>query len=212
MIDLMLTSNTFNPNPYWDVPLDRNTVIPYQTPDLFDQNGYDLCSTEQMYAVKNHRSPEAHRPHRAAIRQTWIKQHYKQEGAVLNHGLLFERKGYSGQALQQLKEWADFFPAYYRLINIKPKWGLDFSIDYYDRDGNTLEILHWEYDGFNYDEINDIKEAVEQRLVSIDWDDAGKKMLALKEEWYKLDFFAQSEYKCKYFGIAPERWKMVVWE
>lgn len=188
-----------------------NRPFPYVTPDLFDQNGYDLCLTEKMYADRNNTLYEYHRTHRAAIRQPWLEQQYKPEGAVLNHALLFERKGYTGRALEQLKYWAKHYPAYYRLINIKPKWGLDFSMDYYDSEGNTFEVLHWEYDGFDFDEINDKKQEVEQQLISIDWDDAAKEILKRKDEWYSLDFFAQSDYKCNYFGIGSERWKMVIW-
>ena len=211
MQDLILTNNQFNPEPYWEVPLDSTRPLIYTTPDLFDQNGYDLCSVERLYAAKNNAHEESHRFHRAAIRHAWLEQRYKKEGAVLNHALLFERKGYTGRALMQLKEWAKDQPAYYRLINIKPKWGLDFSMDYYDSAGNTFEVLHWEYDGFDFNEINDKKQQVEQQLISIDWDDAAKEILKRKDDWYHLDFFKQSDYKCNYFGIGSERWKMVVW-
>lgn len=212
MHDLTVTSNKFNSIPHWESPVLCYEVPPYNTPDLFDQNGYDLCLVEKMFCCANDGAYENHRQHRAAIRQTWIEQPYKEEGAVLNHSLLFERKGYAGLALEQLNEWAKVYPAYYRLINIKPKWGLDFSMDYYDREGNTFEVLHWEYDGFNHDEINDKKLEVEQQLVSVDWDDAAKEILKRKDEWYHLDFFKQADYKCKYFGIGSERFKMVVWE
>ena len=211
MQDLTLTSNQFNPNPYWEAPVYNDEVPPYVIPDLFDQNGYDLCLVEKMFCSANGGSYESHRRHRAAIRQTWMTQPPKIEGAVLNHALMFERKGYTGRALDQLKQWAKVYPAYYRLINIKPKWGLDFSMDYYDSEGNTFEVLHWEYDGFGFDEIQDKKLEVEETLVRMDWDAAAKEILKLKDHWYHLDFFAQSEYKCNYFGIGQERWKMVVW-
>jgi hypothetical protein len=209
--DLKLTRNAFNSNPYWEVPLGTSRPLPYVTQDLFDQNGYDLNYVEKMYAEKNNTDIQNHRSHRAAIRQTWMEQPWKKEGAVLNHALLFERKGYTGRALEQLQEWAKDQPAYYKMINIKPKWGLDFSMDYYDSDGNTFEVLHWEYDGFDYNEINDKKQLIEMYLVRFDWDDAAKEILKRKDEWYSLDFFAQSDYKCNYFGIGSERWKMVVW-
>ncbi len=211
MQDLIVTDNQFNPNPYWEVPVYSDDVPPYETPDLFDQNGYDLCLAEKMFANANNGYYEAHRHHRAALRQQWLQQPYKEEGAVLNHALLFERKGYRGLALEQLKQWANEYPAYYRLINIKPKWGLDFSMDYYDREGNTFEVLHWEFDSFDYNEIIDKRLEVEESLVRMDWDAAAKEILKLKEHWYHLDFFAQSDYKCRYFGIGSERWKMVVW-
>lgn len=211
MQDLILTNNKFNSNPYWEVPLNSKAPLHYVTPDLFDQNGYDLCMVERLYADNNNTQYAYHRTHRTAIRQNWFEQNYKKEGAVLNHAFLFERKGYNGRALDQLKEWSKDQPAYYRLINIKPKWGLDFSMDYYDHEGNTFEVLHWEYDGFDFNEINDMKLDVEDYLFEIDWDDAAKELLKCKDEWYHLDFFAQSDYKCNYFGIGSERWKMVVW-
>lgn len=211
MQDISLTTNQFNTNGYWEIPLNNVTPVVYQTHELFDQSGYDLCYVEQLYAGVNMRHTENHKLHRVALRERWMNQESKKEGAVLNHSLLFERKGYSGDALDQLKRWAKEQPVFYKLINIKPKWGMDFSMDYYDRKGNTFEVLHWEYDGFDYNEINDKKLEVEQRLVDIDWDDAAKEMLKRKDEWYSLDFFAQSDYKCNYFGIGSERWKMVVW-
>lgn len=211
MQDLILTENKFDPDPYWREPLDSKQPLAFTDTNVFDQNGYDLCYIEQLYAEKNQTYKEKVRNHRIAIRQSWMVQEYKQSGAVLNHSNLFERKGYRGQAMAQLKEWAQTLPIYYRLINIRPKWGLDFSMDYYDYDGNTFEVLHWEYDGFDYNEINDKKEQVEQYLVNIDWDDAAKEILKRKDEWHHLDFFAQSDYKCNYFGIGSERWKMVVW-
>lgn len=211
MKDIILEDSKFNPDPFWHIALKCKNPIPYWVPDLFDQNGYDMCYVEQMYGKTNHYEGSKHRPHRVALRKPWMTQQYKNEGAVLNHSLLFERKGYSGDALEQLKSWAKKYPAYYKLINIKPKWGLDFSIDYYDMEGNTFEILHWEYDGFSHDEINEKKQSVEVVLQNIDWDDAAKDILMLKHEWYGLDFFKQSDYKCNYFGIGQERWKMVVW-
>jgi len=212
MQDLKLTDNKFNSNPYWSVPLD--TLKPMMTidSDVFDQNGYDLCTVERLYADKNLSHSERVRNHRYALKQAWMQQRYKQEGAVLNHANLFERKAYTGEALEQLHRWADIYPIYYRLINIKPKWGLDFSMDYYDRDGNTFEVLHWEYDGFDLDEVDSARAQVEDKLVSMDWDDAAKEILKRKDEWYLLDFFSQSAYKCKYFGIRNERWKMVIWD
>jgi hypothetical protein len=212
MHDLILTTCEFNTNAYWEVPLNNRVGPPdYLNHDLFDQSGYDLSYVEQLFAEANGAYKEPHKLHRVALRRPWMKQDPKKEGAVLNHALLFERKGYTGRALDQLHMWAHDQPVYYRMINIKPKWGMDFSMDYYDREGNTFEVLHWEYDGFDFNEINDKKLEVEQRLVNIDWDDAAKEILKRKDEWYSLDFFAQSDYKCNFFGIGSEKWKMVVW-
>jgi len=95
---------------------------------------------------------------------------------------------------------------------MRPKWGLDFSMDWVDREGNAFEILHWEYDCFDYTEAAEIKESVQPKLNSIDWDDAAQQLLKRKDEWHGLDFFAQSDWKCNYFRIVKERFKMVIWK
>ena len=211
MYDLKLTDNQFNPDPCWHTPTSIQEPIVYDHSDLFDQSGYDLSPAEQLFAICNDDRAANHKEHRVAIRQHWITQPYKNSGAVLNHGLMFERKGYADGALEQLREWTRDYPAYFRMINIKPKWGLDFSMDFYDHTGRTFEVLHWEYDGFCYDDIQEMKIKVEPVLVNTDWDDAAEAIYARRDEWYSLDFFSQSEYKCKFFGIVPERYKMLVW-
>jgi hypothetical protein len=210
--DLCITINQFNPNGYWDQPILHYNIPDASTVDLFDQNGYDLTVLERSYSATNMTHTESHRSHRVAIKQPWFVQENKSEGAILNHSLLFERKGYTGLALKQLKEWTEVTPRFYQIIALQPKWGLDFSMDYVDRFGNVFEVLHWEYDGFNLNEIQYIKSQVEPVLLNIDWDDAAKEILTRKTEWHHLDFFAQSAWKCDYFGIARERFKMVAWK
>ena len=208
---LDLTDHQFNPISHWDRPLATNRTPQAQDLALFDQNGYDLTGLEQRYASANQSCALAHRAHRHALKAPWFTQPERVEGAVLNHSLLFERKGYSGEALQQLKRWAKVNPLIYKIIRIRPKWGLDFSMDYADRDGNVFEVLHWEYDGFDYGEVEARKQQLESRFAAIDWDDAAASILKQKDQWHHLDFFAQSDWKCNYFGIVKERFKMVIW-
>jgi hypothetical protein len=213
MSSVVLTDSCFDPNGYWSNPLAKLVFKPCPCDvELFDQNGYDLTKIEQLYAESNDSITRQHRKHRTALKQDWFTQSQQTEGAVLNHSLLFERKGYSGQALEQLRHWAIQLPLLHKVIAMRPKWGLDFSMDYVDQQGNAFEILHWEWDSFNYDEISAVKETAELIINSVDYNDAAKYLLQHKEEWHHLDFFAQSEWKCNYFGIAKERFKMVIWE
>ena len=205
-----LLDNKFDPNGYWHIP------IPDFTPTiddlaLFDQNGYDLTELEKRFACINLTKTDSHRSHRTAIKQSWFDQDATIEGAHLNHSQLFERKGYTGKALAQLESWSYSLPLVHKLTAMRPKWGLDFSMDYVDRQGNAFELLHWEWDSFDYNEISQIKSEAEKILANIDWDDAAKGLLLHKKSWHHLDFFQQSEWKCKYFGITNERFKMVIW-
>ncbi len=212
MSSVVITDNRFDPNGYWDKPVAKLVFMP--TPEdllLFDQNGYDLTELEKHFASSNCAGPDSHRCHRTALKKPWFTQDYKIEGPVLNHSLLFERKGYQGPALLQLKSWAQKLPLVYKVIALKPKWGLDFSMDWVDREGNAFEVLHWEWDSFDYIEIEAVRKIIEPVLAAIDWQDAGQQILAKKDQWHHLDFFAQSRWKCRYFGIPEERFKMVAW-
>jgi hypothetical protein len=207
---IKLTDNGLNSVLYWYLPIEGLTPTGKEL-YLFDQNGYDLTEIERLYAQANNYKVQGHRESKHTIKRSWFEQEFKTTGAVFNHSLLFERYGYAGEALIQIKKWAKDNNLFYKLIALRPKWGLDFSMDYVDEQGNVLEVLHWEYDGFDYEEILEKKLKNEPKLLNIDWDDAGKQVLARKEEWYNLDFFAQSAWKCDYFGIERERFKMVVW-
>ncbi len=212
MSSVVITDNCFDPNGYWDKPVEKIVYLPTaEDVALFDQNGYDLTDLEKHYAYSNWTKPKKHREHRVALKQPWFTQENAVEGPVLNHSLLFERKGYTGAALEELQHWARSLPLIHKIIALRPKWGLDFSMDYVDRDGNAFEILHWEWDSFDYDEIERVRKEVEPVLASIDWNQAATDMLKYKQQWHHLEFFAQSDWKCNFFGIPKERFEMVIW-
>jgi hypothetical protein len=89
---------------------------------------------------------------------------------------------------------------------------MDISVDYADDQGNVFELLHWEYDGFDVDEIANKKINVEKFLLSVDWNAAAAEMIERKKEWHYLGFFEQSAWKTEFFGIEKERFKMVLWQ
>jgi hypothetical protein len=213
MYTVVLTDNKFDANGYWTNPVEKIVYLPTaEDVALFDQNGYDLTDLEKHYAYSNWSKPKKHREHRMALKQPWFKQEHTVEGAVLNHSLLFERKGYAGAALEELQHWAKELPLLHKVIALRPKWGLDFSMDWVDSKGNAFEVLHWEWDSFNYEEIEAVRQTVEPILKAIDWQEAGQNILAKKEQWHHLDFFAQSDWKCSFFGIPKEHFKMVAWQ
>ena len=103
-------------------------------------------------------------------------------------------------------------PILHKVLRIRPKWGLDFSIDWVDRDGNVFEIVHWEWDSFSFIEILHKKEDVQKLILKTDWEDVGKQLLRKKSEWHSLPFKQQSDYKCAFVGLDSERFNDVIWE
>ena len=210
---LALIQNKFNPNPYWSNPISQEIIPSIEQTELFDQNGYDLTPLEQLYAEANDQTGRWHRPNHYALKYDWfIDEKNSVTGAHINHALLFERKGYAGAALAQLEEWAQHNNLIYKIIKMRPKWGMDISVDYVDTAGNVFELLHWEYDGFNYQEIADKKTHIEKFLLTVDWNSAAAEMIRRKSEWHHLGFFEQSAWKTEFFGIEKERFKMVLWQ
>jgi len=207
------THNQFNPDPYFRSPIDQEFLPSAEQTELFDQNGYDLTPLERLYAEANGQAGRWHRPNHYALKSDWFTdEENSSTGAHINHALLFERKGYAGAALAQLEGWARHNNLIYKIVKMRPKWGMDISVDYVDGSGNVFELLHWEYDGFDYQEIADKKTEIEKFLLSVDWNDRAKEMIQRKSEWHHLDFFEQSAWKTRFFGIEQERFKMVLWQ
>ena len=213
-MQLHVTDNKFDSRANWSERIKSVFACPpKEVVELFDQNGYDLTKLEQLYAVANGATTTKHRnSEHITLRKTWFTDDSPESGPHINHAYMFERKGYDGEALKQLNSWAEYRPHLNKLVAMRPKWGLDFSIDYCDQDGNVFELLHWEYDGFDYNEIEDKKPKMEEFLLNQDWNERARVMLERKDEWHKLGFFEQSEWKTKFFGIEKERFKMVLWK
>jgi len=223
MNNLVVTNNKFNSNGYWVKTIEGFDKFPtaggqiiYPGPEhleLFDQDGFAMSNIEQWFANANKETLSTHYTDQECLRQPWIKQEgVVFEGTNLNHSLLFERRGFKGEALEKLKLWAQWNTQLYKLIKLRPKWGLDFSIDYTDKEGNCIEVLHYEHDEFSYEKIEERRILVEPVFLNKDWDDIAKQMIKRKNEWGHLDLFAQGFWKCNFLGIPKDNQKMISWE
>lgn len=211
---IQVTENQFWENKTWKEALFRWAESMLQDEsivDIFDQNGYRLTKLEQLYSIENEQPFVLHGDEKS-LRKVWMFEEYKNTGPHINHAFLFERKGYSGDALRQLKYFVRTNNLVSKLINYKGKWGVGFSMDYVDNLGNSMEILHFEYDAYSLDEIQEIKGRVEERVLNTDWEWAAKIILEKKEEWIDLEFFEQSKWKTDFFGLPAERFKVNAWE
>lgn len=209
MNDFLLTESKLNPNPSWYNKTENiETLINPYSVDLFDQNGYQLTVAEQSYS-SNNGYDIINRRHEKVIRNPWFISN-KRNGVHINHSDLFERKSYSGEALEQLKFYANKNPMLYKLINLNSKWGIDLSLDYVSED-KCFEVFHYEWDSLDYNEVYEKKLEIENFVVNQDWDFIAEIFWSKRNEWIHLDFFGQSEWRTNYLGLSPEKFKNVVW-
>ena len=207
---MKIANSKFNRQGYYTEPtLDVDILRDPKCVDLFDQNGYHLTKAEQAFLVPNGYDP-IERRHEDCLRQDWIVWD-KREGAHINHSDIFERKGFNGTAKLQLEKLAKLNPMLYKIIKMKPKWGIDISIDYVSEDA-VFEVFHYEWDAFEYDAVIEKKLEIEKFVLNLDWDDVAKDLWSKKDQWYNLDFFDQTKWKTDYFGLSPEKFKNVIWD
>jgi len=212
MKKILATSNEFNSNPYWYNSLsDEAVLLDENALHLFDQNGYHLTQVEQAYAMANN-CETVMRRHENVIRQNWITMTGFRVGSHFNHSDLFERKAYAGDALEQLRKIAHLNPMLWKVIRMKPKWGIDISIDYVDFEGNVFEVFHYEWDGFEHEAVAEKKEEIQSLILNTDWDNAAHVLMERWDEWSHLDFFEQSRWKTNFFGVSPEKFKNIIWD
>jgi len=205
------SKNTFNSQGTWGTAIEQMHCPNADMLHLFDQSGYDLCPLEQEYAKKNIGEADFVR-YRRAIAKPWFESHTT-SGPHINHSYLFERKGYHGYALEQLGHWAEGNHLIHKMTQLKPKWGIDISLDYVDNNRyNTMELFHYEWDSNSLDEVLAKKEEIEEIVFSMDWQEFADFKLKYKDEWKHLDFVGQSKWTTEQLKLPKEQFKLVTWQ
>lgn len=211
-MNLSITDSEFDPDASWTQPIKFGAGLEEKELSLFDQNGFKMSPLEAKFAEANDTETQWNR-NDITLKQTWLTDiEESRTGPHINHAVLFQRKGFSGDARSQIQLWAESNHLIYKLLKMRPKWGLDLSIDYVDEKKNVMELLHWEWDSFDHSEISSKKKEVEKILVGIDWNKGAEELLKRKKEWTHLDFHEQATYKANYFGVGPEKFNRVVWK
>lgn len=207
---MILTDNKLHKEAHFLDPTEDIEVLKNpNSVDLFDQNGYHLTKAEQAFLVCNGYQ-QVERRHEDCMRYDWFTWD-KRDGAHINHSDLFERKGFKSVAKEQLEYIAqEYNPMLYKLVKMKPKWGIDISIDYVSKDA-VFEVFHYEWDSFEYDAVIEKKLEIEKFILNLDWDDVAKSLWKIRDQWYNLDFFEQTQWRTDYFGLSPEKFKNVIW-
>jgi hypothetical protein len=194
---------------YYDRPCTEEELGDDPTQD-FDPNGFGLTDLEIALVRAN--SGRFYREDYLTQKTDWIAQPTTLSGIVLNHSFILYRRAYCGEAEQFLWKLAKKDPRVHRVLQQRPRFGLDLCVEYINPDGTIFEVLHWEYDNVDPIHIEYYRDQYQDKFLNMDWEFAAKQLLSKKAEWHDLAWFPQSKYKCDYFGIIPENFGMVLWK
>jgi len=209
---LRLLPAKFNQSARFKRPVNDLLYTDQRALTLFDQNGYALTKLEQEHAISNGVQLDEHQHEQWSIRKPWMNDGNRNYGPHLNHCCLFERWGFEGEALDKLEIHAITNPLLFKLIKLKPKWGIDFSMDYVDHTGIVFEIYHMEWDSFVLEEADEMRIKVQQLVKNTDWSEKAKQMWQMRAEWIDLPYDKMSDWKCDFLNAPRERYKMAIWD
>lgn len=190
----------FDLDPYLTKPIDRNLVetLPFRD---FDKDGFEIPTPLEYlhYEANNVELNREIQYHIAPVKEWYCDLENSEKGLVLDHCMLLQRFAFDGAALEQLKEVANERPILQKLINIQPKWGIDFSLDYVTHD-IVMEVIHIEQDFTELEEAQEAKTRLEYIIENTDWEQGAQDLIKRKSEWIDLSSDDHSDYKAQFFG------------
>ena len=193
-----LTDNIHPNEAYITEPIDESLMG--TSMQYFDKDGYELNKLEQLYYERNKVNVSEKHLYHTANHVWWIiAEEDRKTGPVLDHSLINTRWAYAGEAREQIIDHLPNNPLLKKLLDIKPKYGIDFSLDWIDED-SCFELFHIELDRFNIDDIRIYKDKAERIILETDWESAGLQVKSRKAEWSSLSSDDQSDWKARYFG------------
>ena len=192
----------FTTLPFLTNPIERSLVetLPFKD---FDKDGYEVPTPlEHLHYEAN--GVELNREiqyHIAPVQEWYTDVESSEHGLVLDHCMLLTRYAFAGPAREQIVEVSKNRPILQKLLNIKPKYGIDFSLDYVTHD-IVMEVIHIEQDFDSLDAAEEAKFKLENIIDNTDWYDGAMRLFNRKNEWETLSSDDHSDYKAQFFGWA----------
>lgn len=192
----------FDANPYLSTAIDYSSLETLRL-DHFDKDGYEVPTTlERMfYEAQGIPLNNEIQYHVAPVQEWFTDSEQSERFLVLDHCMLLTRYALSGAAREQVLAVEQQRPILNKLLGIRPKWGIDFSLDYIDHN-LCMEVIHIEQDFDSVDAAIKAKERLEQIIENTDWYDGVCSLVKRRDEWANLSSDDHSDYKAQFFGWA----------
>lgn len=169
----------------------------------YDKDGFELNLAEQKFYSMMGFPIQNKILNHCCWQEPWFELEHKDQGLILDHSMFLCRCNYNGAALEQLQIAKKTEPLADYLIQTKNKWGFDFALDAI-RDDTIFEVLHIEYDCYNYDNFKDKMIRFEWSVRHTDWHNAADCIWQSRDQWQNLQGFDQNNWKAHFLLGWPK--------
>ena len=164
----------------------------------YDKDGFELNRAEQkFYSAMDYPIQHPILNH-TCWQEPWFELEEDVERLVLDHSMFLCRCNYERDAAEQLEELKKTVITADYLLRSRRKWGFDFALDAVSSSGSVYEVLHVEYDNYDYETFKNRMICFEYAVRHTDWRDAAHRVWNLRDQWQNLTGFDQNHWKAEY--------------
>lgn len=163
----------------------------------YDKDGFELnCAEQKFYSAMSFPINNSILNHHC-WQEPWFELETDSLGLILDHSMFLCRASYEAAAEEQLKSLKQSNPLADYLLRTRRKWGFDFALDAVC-EGETFEVLHVEYDNYDYEDFKNRMILFEYTVRHTDWRDAADRVWSQRDQWQNLKGFDQNHWKAEY--------------
>ena len=186
---------TLMSNPVCDRPVEDLCAEDFR---YYDKDGFELNRAEQKFYAAMRYPINAPILNHTCWQEPWFELEREDQGLILDHCIFLCRCSYEREAEHQIKTLRDQWPLADYLLRSKRKWGFDFALDAVTEDGTVCEVLHVEWDNYDYDTFKNRMISFEYTVRHTDWADAARRIWNQRDQWQNLKGFDQNHWKANY--------------
>jgi hypothetical protein len=165
---------------------------------FYDKDGFELNVAEQKFYSAMDLPIHHNILNHCCWQEPWFELESEDIGLILDHSMFLCRCSYEGAAMEQLKELKSQVPLADYLLRSKRKWGFDFALDAVADNGTVYEVIHIEYDNYDYEVFRNYMINFEWTVRHTDWVDCANRVWNARDKWQPLQGFEQNHWKAQY--------------
>lgn len=166
--------------------------------NYYDKDGFELNLAEQKYYNAMKFPTDYPLLNHTCWQEPWVTLDDPTHQLIIDHSMFLCRANYDGAAAEQITKMKSKNPFADYLLQTKQKWGFDFALDAVSEDGTIYEVIHIEYDSYDYSIFSEKMYKFEQVIYETDWYRAARSIWNTRELWSHMTGFEQNHWKAQY--------------